>query len=81
MSKGSVQIDEWLFVYMYRYFVLGEDDAALRDKISQGLQAKYDAVIRRKTYTAYKTANSPQEREQARQEYLDQAGIPEHFRW
>ena len=30
---------------------------------------------------AYKTAPTEEQREQARQEYLDRRGVPESFRW
>lgn len=61
-----------------------EHDATLPEALiplSKALNAKMDAVIRRGLYTAYKTAKTPQEREEARQKYLDEAGIPTSFRW
>ena len=32
-------------------------------------------------YAQYKTAPTEEQREQARQEYLDRRGVPESFRW
>ena len=32
-------------------------------------------------YAKYKTAPTEEEREQARQEYLDRRGVPKSFRW
>lgn len=78
MSK-QVQISEELFVRLCRMHLLGdsEQEAAIRS----GLEAKLDAISRRADYTAYKTAESPQEREEARKRYLDRAGISEDWRW
>jgi len=35
----------------------------------------------RSYYTAYKTAPTEQEREEARKKYLDERGVPESYRW
>ncbi len=32
-------------------------------------------------YAKYKTALTPEEREEARQRYLDERGIPQSYRW
>ena len=39
------------------------------------------AMVERELYTRSKTAPTEEEREKARQEYLDRRGIPEDFRW
>ena len=51
------------------------------DRIRSGLQEKLEAMVKRELYTRYKTAGTPEEREKARQEYLEKVGIPENFRW
>ena len=38
-------------------------------------------ITDRELYTTYKTAPTEEEREKARQKYLDSKGIPESFRW
>lgn len=49
--------------------------------IEQGLEQKLDAMLRHELYAQYKTAPTEEQREQARQEYLDRRGVPESFRW
>lgn len=82
---SSVKIPEDLFYNIVRYFYVESyseaEYAALEDSIKRGLTAKLGAMAARDLYTAYKTAKSDEEREQARQEYLDARGIPASFRW
>lgn len=81
MTK-TVQISEELFLNLVKYHLCGlYNDADLNQLIESELQAKFDAVMNRELYTAYKTAQTAEEREQARQAYLDRKGIPEDFRW
>lgn len=40
-----------------------------------------NAMVERELYTKSKTAPSEEEREKARQEYLDRRGVPDSFRW
>ena len=51
------------------------------EKIVEELQQKLDSVINRNLYTKYKTAITEEEKEKARQEYLDRKGIHSNFRW
>ena len=46
-----------------------------------GLEKKLDALVLRELYGKSKTALTEEEREKARQEYLDRRGIPNSFRW
>ena len=50
-------------------------------KITKELQQKFDSIINRNLYTKYKTAPTEEEKEKARQEYLDRKGIHSSFRW
>lgn len=75
----TVQIPEELFIRLCRVYLLGEDGHDL--DIQKGLQAKLDAITRRLDYETYKTAASQEDREAARQRYLDKAGIPDNWRW
>ena len=59
--------------------VRGEDD--YEEEIRQGLEQKLDAMLNRQLYFRYKTAPTEEEREQARQEYLDRRGVPQSYRW
>lgn len=53
----------------------GEDD--FDEDIRRGLEQKLDAMLNRQLYSQYKTAPTGEQREQARQEYLDRRGVPQ----
>jgi hypothetical protein len=50
-------------------------------EIHKGLESKLEAAYRRGLYSDYKTKEDPKEREEARQKYLDEKGVPADFRW
>ena len=75
----NVQIPYGLFVALVEYR-LGYDDE-YEDEVRQGLEQKLDALVRHVLYAKYKPAPSAEEREQARQEYLDRCGVFPDFRW
>ena len=83
----KIQIEEKLFVQMVKYFYndeLGFDDCELNElyyDIKKGIDKKMDAISRRSYYTEYKTAETQEEREKARQKYLDEVGMHKDFRW
>ena len=68
-----------LFVDLVLYHLNGKDD--FDEEIRQGLEQKLDAILNRQLYSRYKTAPNEEEREQARQEYLDRRGVPQSYRW
>lgn len=75
----NVQISYDLFLMLVKYH-LGGDDLWL-DDIEIELNKKVEAVIARNTYTRYKTAETKEEQEKARIEYLDLKGYHKDFRW
>ncbi len=79
MSK-QVQIPYELFLDLIRYFNFdnGED---LKSDIKKALNEKMGAIARREMYSKYKTADTEEEREKARQQYLDEIGLDTSFRW
>ena len=81
----KVQIDDQLFNDLLRYHLmppLDEDElTALDASIKKRLEQKLDAMVRRELYTKSKTATTLEEREKARQEYLDAAGILPSWRY
>ena len=82
----QVQIPQELFVKLIRYFFCDEleldvDLAELEREIKFDIRKKLDKISMRGYYTAYKTAPTEQEREEARKKYLDERGVPESFRW
>ena len=75
----NVQIPYDLFVALLQHHLVMDDDYA--EDIQRGLEQKLDAMVRHELYAKYKTAPTEEEREQARQEYLDRRGVPKSFRW
>ena len=75
----NVQISQELFVALLHYHLSGENE--YEEVIEQGLEQKLDAMLRHELYAQYKTAPTEEQRDQARQEYLDRRGVPESFRW
>lgn len=82
---ANIQIPESLFYDILRYYLIaskGEEVPEELDKrVFNGLSDKVQKIADRELYTIYKTAPTEEEKEKARQEYLDRKGIPESFRW
>lgn len=81
----NIQIPEELFFDLLKYFILTSDDEIISEEMHEririGLLKKLQAMADRELYTTYKTAPTEEEREKARQKYLDSKGIPQNFRW
>lgn len=77
----QVQIPYELFMDLVYLFVLEMPDEDTHEKIVDGLNKKIDKIILHELYEKYKTAPTEEEREKARQEYLDKRGVFENFRW
>ena len=75
----NVQIPYELFLDLVMYHLRGEDD--YDEDIRQGLEEKLDAILSRMIYSEYKTAPTEEQREKARQEYLERRGVPQSYRW
>ena len=75
----KVQITQELFLALVKYHLLEIADE--EEKIKKELTDKLDAMAKRQIYSHYKTADTEEERERARQEYLDKVGILPNFRW
>lgn len=75
----NVQISQKLFVSLVKYHLLEIYEE--EDEIKKDLTSKMDAITKREIYSKYKTAHSEEEREKAREEYLERVGISEAFRW
>lgn len=83
----KIQITQDLFVKILKYFYSEEfelDDDELcelyRD-IKKDIDQKLDAISKRSYYTQYKTADTDEAKEQARQKYLDAVGMHKDFRY
>ena len=75
----QVQISEELFFTLIKYHLLEMEEVS--PQIKKGLEAKLEAMVKRELYTKYKTAPTEEEREKARQEYLNKVGMHSDFRW
>ena len=75
----QVQISEDLFLSLIKYHILEYYNE--EEKIVNQLNEKLDRMVNRNLYTKYKTALTEEEKEKARQEYLDRKGIHSSFRW
>ncbi len=80
-NEKNIQISEALFCDIVKYFLLDMDNADVKAAIQKGLADKLEANTRREIYSKYKTAATEEQREKARQEYLERVGIPKDFRW
>ena len=79
MKDKQIMISEQLFRDLYGYFEFEQYDKAPR--IREELNKKLESLALHETYTKSKTADSEEEREEARQQYLDARGIRRSFRW
>lgn len=80
-KEKQIQIPEQLFLDMIKYFLIEVDDETIYKSIKKGLTDKIEALARHELYTKYKTSANEEQREQARQEYLERVGLPKNFRW
>ena len=81
-TPKTIQIDFDLFEDLYVYAARhAEPDDLQFKRISAAVKKKLDALMRRTLYSLYKAGVSEEIREQAREEYLDAAGILEAFQW
>ena len=82
---ANIQIPESLFYDILRYYLIASKGAEVPEELDKrvfnGLSDKVQKIADREIYTIYKTAPTEEEREKARQKYLDSKGIPESFRW
>lgn len=75
----NIQIPQELFMKLLRYHLLDDDNCAA--DVKKGLEQKMNTMVERELYTKSKTAPTEEEREKARQAYLDRRGILADFRW
>lgn len=82
---ANIQIPESLFYDILRYYLIASKGAEVPEELDKrvfnGLSDKVQKIADRELYTLYKTAPTKEEKEKARQKYLDSKGIPESFRW
>ena len=81
MANKTVKIDFESFVRLVRYFCMDEHTEDLYKACKADIEGKMDKLYRHELYSQSKQAESPQEREQARQKYLDEIGMKDSFRY
>ena len=80
--KEKIQIPAMLFHQMVLYIMDHEDTSDRRyQTIMAGIDRKMENLRRHDLYTAYKLASTVEEREAARQQYLDTTGMHPSFQW
>lgn len=81
----SIQIPELMYKQMCAYILTDApsdpERAKMQAQIQQNIFDKIDRQIAHDYYTKYKMAPTKEEREKARQQYIDAVGIPKQFRW
>lgn len=77
----NVQIPAELFGLLVKYHLMDQRQEKIEDQIKKLLEGKLEALNRRSAYTTYKTDPDPEKRSEAREQYLDAAGVPEEYRW
>ncbi len=86
MNK-NIQISAVTFLlteYILENFYIetsSESEEMILEKVKNAFREKSEKIKRSEVYTKYKTAATADEKESARQEYLDLAGIYKSFRW
>lgn len=80
MKEKQIQIPQNLFLQLVRFHLIDETEAD-RTAIRKGLETKIDNMVKHELYTRSKTADTEEEREKARKEYLDKIGMHPDFRW
>ncbi len=78
-DMNTVQIPYELFVELVLYHLNGDDEH--EKDICRQLERKLDAMVNRQLYSQYKTAPTEEQKQAARQEYLERRGVPESYRW
>ena len=77
----SVAADIYRLIYSLADYELDCDTNVIIKRLGNVLNAKVEAMEKRRAYTEYKTASDDESKETARQKYLDLAGVHPDWRW
>ena len=81
-KEKQIQVPEKLFTLMAAYILMEQHQTEENYKIiEKGIHEKIDRMLNHDLYTKYKTAPTDEQKEKARQEYLERKNIPTDFRW
>lgn len=78
-KQKQVKIPMSLFIQILYYFLF--DETEKHEQIKSDLESKLDSMLKHELYTKSKIADTKEEREKARKEYLDMIGMRDSFRW
>lgn len=78
-NPKNVMISYDLFLDLFRYFKCDMTDLA--PDITSRLDDKFNRILSRDLFNDYLHAASPEEKEIAKQKYLDSKGIPLDYRF
>ena len=78
-TEKQVKIPMSLFIQILYYFLF--DETENHEQIKSDLESKLDSMVKHELYTKSKIADTKEEREKARKEYLDMIGMRDSFRW
>ena len=76
----NVQIPFELFINLIKIHILDIKNEEIEKQVKKDLIEKFNSVILRDLYTKYKTAKTDEEREKARQAYLEKIGMKDSFK-
>ena len=82
--KKNIQISYELFLNIAKYFTIQENEQykkELEEIIVREINEKLDKLVLHELYTKSKQAPTIEEKEQARQEYLNKKGIHKDFQY
>ena len=81
-KQKNIQIPENLFYQMAMYIMFPDTRTEEAYKIiEKQIYEKLEKQEKRNLYTTYKTANTPEEKEAARMQYLEKIGMKKDFIW
>ena len=69
------------YMTLWRWSEAHQNDSPECALLFRILDDKMERMVRRSWYEEYKTAPTAEQREQARQHYLDHVGVPDEYRW
>ncbi len=81
MANMRLDLTEEEFMLYYRYAAEKAAEEPVMRALYEKLEGKIEKMIDHDLYTQYKCAPTDEQKEAARQEYLERRGIPEAFRW
>lgn len=82
MREKNIQISETMFLELLEFVCNDESRTTQQQQhLMNEFKRKIDKMVEHDLYTTFKTTKNDEERERARQEYLDRKGIPSSFRW